>query len=328
MWGSTLVHDYERHIAGARRNKGADAVALHAFVQFPTDLIEMDEQNERRILQAAVEFINKTHGGDAVFHARLDRDEAGRHGVDVFFAPTYEKRSKSKPQGEKWVSLTKFGKSLALSKYGQNSPAFQGRALQDAFFEFLSNDFCVEGVKRGSKKLTKDKDRVDPEVYKLNKDRENLSKEKESFNKEKRRYAHKEAQIDFIRKSIDKEKLDFENYKNSEIKRIKELSKKNNVVGFALEQYFEGKIYVNPNKNIKSSDDFRYSFSFDPEISKEEQARIYNVFKPFMNSVRNAIAFFEDMFREMRLTKEQENKLKSQYSSNVRSHLRDNGFEL
>lgn len=340
--GLELVASYERHVAGARRNKGADAVALHAFVQFPTDLIEIDAENERRILKAAVDFINKTHGGDAVFHARLDRDEAGRHGVDVFFAPTYEKKSKSKPEGEKWVSLTKFGKSLALSKYGQNSPVFQGRALQDAFFEFLSNDLEIEGVKRGSKKITKDKDRVDPEVYKLNKDKEKFEEEKKELEKEKEKFLEERetfkkyvsqyhSALNIEKNKLQRKHLDFDLYKNDsvrEINRTKELNKKNNVVGFALEKYFEGKIYVTPAENIQKNGGFRYVFTFDPEIMKEEQRNMMNMFKPFLNSVRNALAFFEDMFREMRLTQEQESKLKSQYHSQVRSNLRNNGIEI
>mgnify|MGYP001379560425 FL=1 len=53
-----------------------------------------------------------------------------------------------------------------------------------------------------------------------------------------------------------------------------------------------------------------------------------DMFKPFIHSVRNALAFFEDMFRDMRLTKEQESKLKSQYSAQVRNNLRNNGIEI
>jgi len=311
-----LVASYERHVAGARRNKGADAVALHAFVQFPTDLIKITDANEKKLLQAAVIFINKTHGGNAVFHARLDRDEAGRHGVDVFFAPKYEKKSKSKPDGEKWVSLTKFGKSLALSKYGQNSPAFQGRALQDAFFEFLSNDLRMRDVKRGNKKVTRDKDRIDPEVYKINKEKEKLEIANLKLN-------------DKISK-FNKEKLDFVEYKNnvlSDLSKKKELNKKNSAIGFALEKYFEGKIYVNHRENT-SENSSRYYLSFDPELISDEQKHIYQILKPFIESVKTALFFFEDMFKEMRLTKDQERKMKYQHLSRVRANLRDSGIDL
>jgi len=335
-----LVASYERHVAGARRNKGADAVALHAFVQFPTDL-PVNNFTEKKFLEAAVMFINKTHGGDAVFHARLDRDEAGRHGVDVFFAPTYEKKSKSKPDGEKWVSLTKFGKSLALSKYGQNSPAFQGRALQDAFFEFLSNDLGVKNVKRGQKKLTRDKDRLDPEVYKIKKEKDKLSRVKlelneniSNFNEQvkakKLEISQINIQFDIERKKLHKEKLDFEKYKNNiihDLHKKEELNKKNFVIGFALEKYFEGKIYVNNRENTSDSSS-RYYLSFDPELMLDEQKHIHQILKPFIESVKTALFFFEDMFREMRLTKDQEYKMKRQNVSRVRSNLRDSGIDF
>lgn len=320
MWGSTLVHDYERHIAGARRNKGADAVALHAFVQFPTDLIEMDEQNERRILQAAVDFINKTHGGDAVFHARLDRDEVGRHGVDVFFAPTYEKQSKSKPQGEKWVSLTKFGKSLALSKYGQNSPAFQGRALQDAFFEFLSNDFCIEGIKRGSKKLTKDKDRVDPEVYKLNKDRENLSKEKEGFKKyvsqyhdvlrdEKHKLAREKKQLDSDRRQIDREKKDLEKSKNRDL-----------ALRYSLDQYFSGYLGCELKDGIINLE--------VKGINQDHNDKMHHALDVDGDFIAKSIEFFQKILDKMGLDASLMNKIKKNVLPELKNRPTRGGLDL
>ncbi|MBM7066745.1 hypothetical protein [Actibacterium sp. 188UL27-1] len=147
----------QAHIAGARKSKAAKKDFLHAFLQYPTDL-ELNSDRERMMLRQAVEFINLTYGGNAVFHARLDRDEAGRHGVDIFFAPRYEKR---KQKGTtQWISLSKFSKENARQRYGQrekrkrdpktgkmipvlgkdgqpvmvwnDSGKFQGRALQDA----------------------------------------------------------------------------------------------------------------------------------------------------------------------------------------------------
>ncbi len=102
----SLTDAYDAHVEGTRRNKGASKLCLHAFVQFPTDL-KVTPENERVMLAQAVDFVNRQHGGRAVFHARLDRDEAGRHGVDVFYAPKYTKARKRR--SEEWVSLTKFG---------------------------------------------------------------------------------------------------------------------------------------------------------------------------------------------------------------------------
>ena len=71
------------------------------------------------MLANAVQFVNLNHGGNAVFHARLDRDEVGRHGVDVFFAPRYVKPTKRR--NDEWISLTKFGKALAMERFGQKN---------------------------------------------------------------------------------------------------------------------------------------------------------------------------------------------------------------
>ena len=81
---NSLTQAHAAHVAGAKVNAGAGKVCRHAFVQFPTDL-EITPETEQMMLDQATAFVNQTHGGNAVFWARLDRDEAGRHGVDVFF---------------------------------------------------------------------------------------------------------------------------------------------------------------------------------------------------------------------------------------------------
>ena len=96
--------------------KRAGKLARHAFVQFPTD-IEITPATEEMMLREAVTFIEKTHGGQVVFRARLDRDERGKNGVDAFFAPRYSKTTAAGTQD--WISLTKFGKALARERLGQ-----------------------------------------------------------------------------------------------------------------------------------------------------------------------------------------------------------------
>lgn len=180
----------QAHIAGARKSKAAKKDFLHAFLQYPTDL-ELDSDRERLMLRQAVEFINLTYGGNAVFHARLDRDEAGRHGVDVFFAPRYEK--KTQKGTTQWISLSKFSKENARRRYGQrekrkrdpktgemkpvlgkdgqpvmvwnDSGKFQGRALQDAWHEHLLESAHIKWAKRGKRKQSDDPDRLSPEAY-------------------------------------------------------------------------------------------------------------------------------------------------------------------
>ena len=147
------------------------------------------------MLDQAVAFVNQTHGGRAVFRARLDRDEAGRHGVDVFFAPRYEKVTKRGKVREDWISLTKFGKEAAVARFGQktlekknpetgqfetvrdkhgwpmevdcDSKFFQGRAFQDLWFEHLRDEVGLDWVERGEKKVGSDPDRLEVEEYKV-----------------------------------------------------------------------------------------------------------------------------------------------------------------
>ena len=158
----SISESYKKHVEGARRNTSASKLLRHAFVQFPTN-IEITPQTQEMMLKEAVAFINKTHGGRAVFHGRIDRDEKGKHGVDVFFAPRYEK--KTAKDLTDWISLTKFGKERARERLGQkqeekynkktkewepqfkadgspkmvwqDSAYFQGQVLQDDWFEHL-----------------------------------------------------------------------------------------------------------------------------------------------------------------------------------------------
>lgn len=173
-------------------------------MQFPTD-IKITEHNQHAMLAIAVDFINETYGGNAVFHGRIDRDEAGQHGVDVFFAPRYEKHTKSKGT-EQWISLSKFSKENARNRYGKrqktvknrktgefdpvfnkqgepvlvwnDADVFQGRALQDAWFEHLQTNIGSKyDVERGKRKKGSDPDRLSPEDYALKQEQKKLQDE-------------------------------------------------------------------------------------------------------------------------------------------------------
>ena len=192
------------HVAGANKSKAASKELLHAFMQFPTD-VKISDHNQHAMLAIAVDFINETYGGNAVFHGRIDRDEAGQHGVDVFFAPRYEKHTKSKGT-EQWISLSKFSKENARTRYGQrqktvknkktgefdpvfdkqgkpvlvwnDADVFQGRALQDAWFEHLKTNIGSKyEVERGKRKKGSDPDRLSPEDYALQQEQEKLQAE-------------------------------------------------------------------------------------------------------------------------------------------------------
>lgn len=122
--GLDLRDLYDAHMDGVKQNAGAKKPVLHFLVRFPPELLDQDasrfsgsrRDRQAMMLRQAVAFINQTHGGQAVFAARIDRDEAGETVVDVFASPRYEKRTKRTKADEKgatWASATKFGKELA-----------------------------------------------------------------------------------------------------------------------------------------------------------------------------------------------------------------------
>lgn len=196
-----LKQSYEAHVKGAARNKGARSLCLHAFIQFPTDL-KMTPETEKLMLAEATKFVDLHHGGNAVFRARLDRDEAGRHGVDVFYAPRYDK--KTAKGTDEWISLTKFGKELAIARFGErpkkdkkteapvldkngkpvmvknDNSYFQGQALQDLWFLHLRDEMKLDWVQRGEKKLGRDPDRLEPEAFKIKQELKKLDKQREA----------------------------------------------------------------------------------------------------------------------------------------------------
>lgn len=201
----SIFESFEKHVEGAKRNASATALLRHSFIQFPTS-IEITPESEEMMLREAVAFINKTHGGRAVFHGRLDRDEKGKHGVDVFFAPRYEKKTAKGVTD--WVSLTKHGKERARDRLGQkqeekynkrtqewepqfnkdgsakmiwqDSAYFQGQVLQDEWFEHLRDVVGLDWVVRGEKKIGRDPDRVEAEEYGLQQDRKKLDQQREA----------------------------------------------------------------------------------------------------------------------------------------------------
>ena len=145
VWGSLdLRAAFDKHVSGCRQNAALKKPALHALLQFPTE-IPVTAENEQKMLKFAVQFINNTHGGDAVFAGRLDRDEAGRHTVDVFFTPKHVKETKN--GSATWISTTKHGKALCERYRSEierrhggrflTGPRQVGISMQNAFREYL-----------------------------------------------------------------------------------------------------------------------------------------------------------------------------------------------
>ena len=192
--GLDLVELQAKHVEGSKQQ--GKTKGLHALVQFPSGLVPNDEKAQKAMLNHAVKFINKAYGGDAVFAARLDRDEKGTHKVDVFFLPRWQHRYKSgKTQQrcgigtyakknaearyvkEKTVS-TKTGKPINLvslreagdKRQAANDKHTQGAALQDSLYEYLRD--YIPNIVRGERKASSKPDRLEPEVFGLKKDRE------------------------------------------------------------------------------------------------------------------------------------------------------------
>lgn len=174
-----IVEARRKHMEGvAQQGKTA---ALHVFVQFPTLLPVLTEKDERRMLEHAARFVNKYHGGDAVFAARLDRDEKGKHGVDVFAMPRHEFRYKD-GRTQRRAAVSKFSKEHALKRFGKDDPRSQGRAFQAAWFEYLRDEMGFEWVQPPEPKKTRSKDRLEPEEYALRQEAAKLAeREKQVF---------------------------------------------------------------------------------------------------------------------------------------------------
>jgi hypothetical protein len=128
------------------------------------------------MLRHAVEFANEYHGGDAVFAARLDRDEKGKHTVDVFLMPRYDFTYKD-GRTQKRASVSKFSKEQAKARFGKDDPRSQGSALQAAWFEYLQRK-GLRWVEPPTRKARRTKDRLEPEAYALDQERQRLDAQK------------------------------------------------------------------------------------------------------------------------------------------------------
>lgn len=178
---------YEKHVDGCRMNKAVKTPVQHALIKFPSEY-EPSEDNHRKMMKLAVDFINKVHGGNAVFAARIDRDEAGQHNVDVFFAPRYTKQTKNRKKEAvftDWISTTKFGKELCekhrdeiMSRNDEGkfstTPRSTGIAMQAELNEYLvSKKIPLEARTIKTEILA---DRLETEAYKRVRDEEHRMK--------------------------------------------------------------------------------------------------------------------------------------------------------
>jgi hypothetical protein len=117
----------------------------------------------------------------------LDRDEVGRHTVDVFYAPKYEKVTKK--GSSTWMSTTKHGRELCQvhadeirRRFDQNgheelnmSPRAVGMAINSEFRRFLEAELHMK-LPPKQEKASYDPDRLTPEEMKARSETENEAK--------------------------------------------------------------------------------------------------------------------------------------------------------
>lgn len=198
VYGSLdLRATYDRHMAEVKQNAGVKRPVLHFLIRFPPEILGDDPPgpyagrsvDERKMIMAgqAVDFINATHGGNAVFAARVDRDEVGETIVDIFASPIYEKVTKRKT--ERWASPTKFGKDLCEKHRNEierrnngrfaTGPRHVGISLQAEFAQFFER---VNGAPLVSRvpKDARPPDRLEIEAWKAIAEREAELQKKEA----------------------------------------------------------------------------------------------------------------------------------------------------
>lgn len=159
--GLDLKDLYLKHVEGVFTPKN-NTKALHLLVQFPTELV--DGEDAEYMLKHGRGFAEKVFGPRAIFADRVDRDEKGRHIVDLVLAPIYTK--KTKHTEKQAVGLSWHTKKLANEYYPPKERTKKkdgrprdinvydiGRALQSAFFDYLQNEMGLSEAVRGEPKL-------------------------------------------------------------------------------------------------------------------------------------------------------------------------------
>lgn len=240
--GMDLVDRYEKHVDGARQNKGAKKPVLHFIVRFPPEVLTDDGPTpfstlnragrEKLMFKQAIKFINETHGGQAVFAARLDRDEAGETIVDVFACPKYMKPSKSgRRDPALWTSATKFGEDLARKHQDHirkrlkdadtmkpiTSPRAVGIALQEELAEWFERVNSVKLTR--TLKERPDKDRIEVEAWRLKQVQQEAEDAKKAAEAARMDQEVAKADAASTRKEVEDEKADFRKRAGAWVKR-------------------------------------------------------------------------------------------------------------
>lgn len=145
--GLDLRKLYEAHVSDAFVPK-CKTVAKHIIVQFPKELV--DGEDAEFMLRHARKMVERIFGDQAIFADRVDRDEKGRHIVDIFVAPKHIKETKHTSRLAVTVSVHE--EKLAEKHGLKNSTYGRGRAMQDSIFEYFRDVMQLPGVQRGNPK--------------------------------------------------------------------------------------------------------------------------------------------------------------------------------
>lgn len=175
--GLDLQELFAKHAAGCRMDARTRSPVIHALVQWPTGLA-VNAQNEKAMLAHSTRFLNDLFGGEAVFAARLDRDESGRHTVDVFLSPIITKTSKAGTKS-RWIQTSAPLKALCHKHAAEiirrhptirptsiDNKRCQGIALQSEWRQYLQSQLSLPLDPKQEKGSTAP-DRLTPEEYAL-----------------------------------------------------------------------------------------------------------------------------------------------------------------
>ncbi len=181
--GLDLRKLYRKHVKGAFVPK-CKTIAKHIIIQFPKDLV--DGEDPAYMLRHARGIVESIFGDKSIFADRVDRDEEGRHIVDIFVAPKYTKKTKHTSQVAVSVSVHE----LALAKkHGRKKhPWGRGQAMQDAIYEYFRDVMKLAGVQRGDPKASPGPDWKSAEELR----KEELDDEKAELKEEKRKTAEQQ----------------------------------------------------------------------------------------------------------------------------------------
>lgn len=178
--GLDLQKLYTQHVKDVFVPK-CKTIAKHIIIQFPKDLV--DGEDPAYMLRHARAIVETIFGDGSIFADRVDRDEKGRHIVDIFVAPKYIKTTKHTSQ----VAITVSVHEEALAeKYGRkNHPTGRGQAMQDAIFAYFRDEMKLPGVQRGDPKANPGPDWKNAEELR----KEELENMKAVLEEEKRKTA-------------------------------------------------------------------------------------------------------------------------------------------